>query len=59
MNKTNLAWAIIWAIIAVITIIGTLFWNPAHWFTAGISSLLAIAYYNEYVEHKDDNNEID
>ena len=52
-NKTNLAWAIVWTIIAICTFIGMLFFNLAHWFTAGCSTLMAVVFYNEYLEHKD------
>lgn len=51
-NKTNLALAIVWTVMAIFAFIGMLFFNPAHWFTAGCSILMAVVFYNEYLEHK-------
>lgn len=43
--------AIVWTILCVFCVVA-MFWNPAHWVTAGMSGLMAVAFWIEYAKTK-------
>lgn len=51
MKKINLAWAIIWSVLAI-TCVVAIFWNPAHFFTLIISIVFATMFWNDYRKTK-------
>lgn len=46
MEKINLVWAIIWSVIAALSLLA-IFWNPAHFFTLAISVLFAAMFWHD------------
>lgn len=51
MKKVNLFWAVIWSVMAVLSVF-TIFWNPAHFFTLAISVVFAAMFWHDYKKMK-------
>lgn len=51
MGKTNLVWAIIWAVVALMSAIA-FFWNPAHYITFAIAAVFAVLFWHDYRKMK-------
>jgi hypothetical protein len=47
----NKFWAIVWTVMCVLCIVA-IFWNPAHWVTAGASGLMAVLFWADYIKTK-------
>ena len=51
MNKVNLFWAIIWSVVAGLSLLA-IFWNPSHFLTLGISVIMASLFWHDYKKTK-------
>ena len=51
MEKINLAWAIIWGFVFVMSVVAV-FWNPAHFFTMVVSAIFCYMFIRDYRKEK-------
>lgn len=47
MGKLNLFWAIVWTLVAVLSLVA-IFWNPSHYFTLAIAVGFAAMFWYDY-----------
>lgn len=51
MNKVNLFWAIVWSVMAGLSVLA-IFWNPSHFLSLAISALMAVLFWHDYRKTK-------
>lgn len=51
MKKINLFWAVVWSLMALISV-AAIFWNPSHYFTLAISVAFAAMFWHDYRQTK-------
>ena len=50
--KINLFWAIIWSVMAILSLVA-IFWNPSHFLTLAASVMFAAMFWHDYKQEKD------
>lgn len=51
MRKVNLFWAIVWSVMAGLSVLA-IFWNPSHFFSLAISVFMGALFWHDYRKTK-------